>query len=267
MLIPRAVPLALLLSSLGLGACAADDGDDEDRSLVSNATAAVRQEIQSVDHLALDRASGKLTYSYVIGGGCAEHKSTAEVELSESASGLVAKVKVFDVASGEDFCEALLSLDGTADLQALIADAASKKKLDIRGKRVTVDLPDSSLEVRRAATGDAPAAAGGEPISTLSSLKLDPGTGRLDVGYVTGGGCQEHTPVVRVKLVKTAAGVQVDVDVHDSSPSPDFCEALISVNGSVDLSALIAQEAKKTGQALDGQTVTLELPHVELEAK
>ena len=59
MLTPRAVSLAfLLLSSLGLAACAADDGRDEDGSLVSNATAAVRQEIQSVDHLALDRASG-----------------------------------------------------------------------------------------------------------------------------------------------------------------------------------------------------------------
>jgi hypothetical protein len=105
---------------------------------------AVRHEVSDLGTVSVDQ-DGKLTFGYTTGGGCSQHTGVASVELTETPEGRVAKVKIFDESPAEDFCEALVPVEGTADLQTLIADAAKAAGTNVSGRRLTVELPNISF--------------------------------------------------------------------------------------------------------------------------
>jgi hypothetical protein len=72
----------------------------------------------------------------------------------------------------------------------------------------------------------------------------------MEFSYTTGGGCQPHTAEVTVDMVQISKyETEVLVKVYDVTPAPDMCEALVPVNGSVNLADKIKQKAAETGFA------------------
>ena len=106
-----------------------------------NAFADVRSGPLSLSSVKLER--GQLSYSYVIGGGCEKHSPEVSLKLKAGSGGFLesAEVIVQDVASGPDYCEALISLKGTVDLFDLVKETARKTPSIKLGNRYTFKLP------------------------------------------------------------------------------------------------------------------------------
>jgi len=254
---------ALLAAASG---CSAAERTSASEADVTGDVTGERGVVVPLSSLSVDGTSGQLAFSYSTGGGCAEHKPEAALTLAEGEFSWAATVTVSDVASAPDYCEALLHLDGTADLHRLITSAAEREGTDLTGQAVSVRLPALSLVVGTSA--GAPAAAPrGAPLEDMSSMSFDPGTGRLSFGYRIGGGCATHTPATSVELEKRDEYTYVaKLRVFDVPAAEDSCEALLSINGSADLPTLVADAAKAANVDLQGRTVTLELPAVSVLA-
>jgi hypothetical protein len=258
----------LVLSLAALAGCAAGEDGAPPQSFDVSASHATP--IDGLSRVAFDRQTGRIDFAYAIGGGCADHHGVASVELVPRDGGLVAKVNVSDVSSAEDFCEALLSIEGSADLGTLIAEASAKSGEKLSGQTIRVELPAAQLQARSggAAATQPSAPASKEvvtPIESLTSLSLDPASGALAFAYVIGGGCAEHRGAPRVELSKTASGPVARVRMFDVSSAEDPCEALVGVSGSADLQALVAEAAAASGQAVAGQRLVVELPSTTFE--
>ncbi len=85
-------------------------------------------------------------------------------------------------------------------------------------------------------------------IFRVNSLKAE--NGILEVSYRTGGGCAKHEVKFEAEVIVTQSGTfnsaDIQINVFDTSPTEDMCEAIISVSGSVDIKKLVneALEAK-----------------------
>lgn len=215
--------------------------------------------------LALDPATGTLAFHYTVGGGCAEHTPKTTVALTEANGGLLATVTVSDVSSAPDGCEALLTLGGEADLKALVATEAARQGFAVANRRVVLDLPSARTTVEPREDRLVPiAGAVRAEVEHLSRVALD-ANGQLSFAYTTGGGCAEHKGAARVELASTAAGIVAKVVVEDVSPAPDFCEAIVGVESTADLSALISEAGRASNLAVDFRAVTIELPNAALD--
>lgn len=81
---------------------------------------------------------------------------------------------------------------------------------------------------------------------TVRSISFDGTT--LAYEYSTGGGCQEHTTEVEVDIVDDAkSGPTATVKIFDVTAQPDFCEAILYKNGSVNLVEAIKTKAQEKG--------------------
>ena len=216
--------------------------------------------------LALDAATGTLSFHYGIGGGCASHTAKTSVELVEASEGLVAKVNVVDVASAPDFCEAFLHIAGTANLRALISTEATRRGLDVANRSVAIDLPFARTSVEAREGRAAEASGVRRETSGLTHLALD-AAGQLSFAYTTGGGCADHRGEATVELASGTSGVVAKVRVHDVSSAPDMCEALLFIEGKADLHALIVEAAKASGAQVEGRSLTIELPRASLSLR
>lgn len=256
------VLLASLTLALLTGCAASASGTGAPSSSESEANASEGVELRD---LALDSRTGTLSFHYGIGGGCASHTAKTSVQLTQANEGLVAKVKVVDVSSEPDFCEAFLTIAGTADLKELIAAEAKVQGIDVTNQRVALDLPFARTSVQPREVPAKESAPVKTPVSDVTHVSLD-GAGQLAFSYVTGGGCAEHQGVASVELAPDASGsVTVKVSVVDESSAPDFCEALIGVEGQADLHALITEAAKASGLAVEGRSLMIELPRASLD--
>lgn len=96
---------------------------------------------------------GRLTFSYVIGGGCADHEPLVSLNLIPSSSGKYlqeVEVIIQDVASGQDFCEARIYRDGAVELLPLIKETLKKSGSDLRiGNNFTFKLPKVNQTITR----------------------------------------------------------------------------------------------------------------------
>ena len=219
----------------------------------------------ALNDLALDPATGTLSFHYTVGGGCAEHTPKTTVALTEANAGLLATVTVTDESPAPDGCEALLTLGGEADLKALVSAEAARQGLDVASRRVVLDLPSARTTVEPREDRLVPVAgAVRADVEHLSQVALD-ASGQLSFAYTTGGGCAEHKGAARVDLASTAAGIVAKVIVEDVSPAPDLCEAIVGVQGTADLSALIGEAGRAANIAVDYRSVTIELPNAALD--
>ena len=89
--------------------------------------------------------NGIAKFVYQTGGGCGEHHAISKVVVTKSADGsrITSAQLVIDDSNPNDFCEALLYIEGTADLNALLKQAAGN--LDIGGRTVIVKLPSVAV--------------------------------------------------------------------------------------------------------------------------
>jgi len=132
------VALALPGASVSLRADAAE---------TKPSAGAVKTRVRELRTMALDRA-GTFDFAYVTGGGCATHVGVASVDLVRAPDGgITAKLQVEDVASAFDPCEALVGVEGKADVHALIATAARAAGTSLDGQRIRVELPRPALEL------------------------------------------------------------------------------------------------------------------------
>lgn len=74
-------------------------------------------------------------------------------------------------------------------------------------------------------------------ISSVTNLNYD---GRYLSGtYMTGGGCEQHTPVVEVMVDVEALNQylpgSIRIELYDHTPYPDYCEAILYVDFRFDL--------------------------------
>lgn len=103
-------------------------------------------------------------------------------------------------------------------------------------------------------------------ISKLSTLSFDGQI--LNFEYSTGGGCETHTTEVKVEVTETVEpkyntkSYIAEVKVFDVTPNFDGCEAMLYMQGSVDLKQLVDQEMKTQG--FSGYSVDLKLPQLEV---
>jgi hypothetical protein len=246
--------VASILVSSGLAGCAADAGPSTATDDVE-----VAHPIDGLRDVALDPRTGQLTFSYGTGGGCASHTARTSVALTRTPDGVTAKVSVHDVSPRPDFCEAFLTVEGRADLKTLISAEARRAGIPVAGQRVAIDLPHASVSVRSAEEVKPAAGSFRSAVSELSTMALD-GEGTFSFSYRTGGGCAEHEGVASVDLVRAEGAFRAKLKVEDVANAEDFCEAIIGVQGSANVHALIAAAARKTGQEVDGRQVTVELP-------
>ena len=94
---------------------------------------------------------GKLSFTYIVSGGCAEHEPSVNLKLIPytGTNGYVSEyvhvveVIIKDVSSKKDYCEALVHKDGEVDLLPLIKETLVKtgSKLKI-GNNFTFKLPN-----------------------------------------------------------------------------------------------------------------------------
>lgn len=98
-------------------------------------------------------------------------------------------------------------------------------------------------------------------VKSVNTLSYD---GRdLTINYSVGGGCQDHQTRVSVELVKKADPTDyksrnvLEVKVFDVTPAPDYCEAMLTVNHSVNLKDLILAQVKRYGLKSYNVEVTL----------
>lgn len=210
---------------------------------------------QPVELSSFEYHTGTLRFGYSVGGGCATHTAeTKLVDILGEGYRRRARLEVLDRASAPDPCEAMIPVNGSADLRAMVGALPNVNA-------ATVSLPGVRLgDVRFSGDVENPAPADNEMWS-LSSASLSPG-GQFDFSYRTGGGCQEHTGQVSVELTPDDFGTRAKVTVLDVTPAPDFCEAFIGVIGSVNLAELIAAEAKRKG--IEGNSFVVELPALEV---
>lgn len=100
-------------------------------------------------------------------------------------------------------------------------------------------------------------------VSRINELHFD--GQNLSVGYGTGGGCEKHTPAFELKL--NAAKTNITVKLVDVTPKPDFCEAYLYIEASVDLAAEIRKLASENNLSVE-QTLSLDviLPKVQVKS-
>jgi hypothetical protein len=244
---------------LGLASVVALAGCSAESAETATENVEVAHPIDSFQNVALDPRTGQLSFSYGTGGGCASHTARTSVALTRTASGIVAKVSVHDVSPRPDFCEAFLTIEGTANLKTLISAEAARAEIPVAGRQVVIELPRASLSVREAAEVKPAAGKFRSAVSDLSSMSLD-GEGTFSFSYRTSGGCAEHEGVASVDLVRSAEGLRAKLKVEDVANAEDFCEALIGVEGSADVHSLIAAAARVSGEEVDGHLVAIELP-------
>jgi hypothetical protein len=248
------VGLASILVSGMLAGCAADAAPG-----MATENVEVAHPINALRDVALDPRSGELSFSYGTSGGCASHTARTSVALTRTPGGVVAKVSVHDVSPRPDFCEAFLTIEGRADLKNLISAEARRAGIPVAGKQVAIDLPRALVSVRSAEEVKPAAGSFRSAVSELSTMALD-ADGTFSFSYRMGGGCAEHTGVASVDLVRSSEGLRAKLKVEDVADGEDFCEAIIGVEGSADVHALIATAAKKSGEEVEGRLVTVELP-------
>ncbi|MBS2014735.1 MAG: hypothetical protein JST00_17740 [Deltaproteobacteria bacterium] len=208
-------------------------------------------------------SAGTLRFAYEVSGGCAEHKAAVKlVDLRPADFTHEGRLEIADVAA-PDSCEAMVTVEGRADLRKLLRAG------EPNATTAVVKLPPFGLDLSSARPGPAAAqpTGNGYPVSLSgATLKRD---GTFSFGYFTAGGCAEHAAKVTVEL-RAAAADSFDyshtakVVVLDVPASPDSCEARISVDGSVDLGALIRSEAQRTGANV--LSAKVELPPLEVTA-
>ncbi|MES2768190.1 MAG: hypothetical protein V4596_03510 [Bdellovibrionota bacterium] len=102
----------------------------------------VRTVISEVQEIVYDGKN--LEIGYTIGGGCKEHNSVIEVNLTkvDGNSGVVT-VNVVDVSNGVDMCEALLHPTVKIDLEAKVKELIRDQEI----YSVEVQLPKVILRI------------------------------------------------------------------------------------------------------------------------
>ncbi len=254
---------ALALAAIGATGCSAEATDDTAGGGQAQTGENVTP-IDAVSTLSID-GEGKLAFGYSMGGGCAEHTPTAKIQLATGK--LEGAIEITDVASGPDLCEALLYPQGEASIGALLSEAGKDK--DISGRRVTLSLPHVAIQAGAGSNMPAPTpAAVRHEVRDISNLSIDR-DGQLELSYRTGGGCAEHTAAISVELEEApnGGGTIAKVKVFDETPTEDFCEAYIGVDGTADLPTLIGDAAKAAGKDLSNRRVVVELPSLAFTAE
>lgn len=97
-----------------------------------------------------------------------------------------------------------------------------------------------------------------QEINALRTLSYD--GEKLVASYGVGGGCQEHRTQVVVELDEKS--LQAKLRIYDITDAPDFCEAFLYLDFTVNLNQMIRDEAKKKG--LSANSFTVVLPKLEV---
>lgn len=230
----------------------------------------VKTKISTLSSVSYD--GKKLEVSYVIGGGCAEHKPKVSVSMDKSRP-LNAVIHVFDVASELDTCESLLSRSASVDLRSLIVEEAKKAGLNQpEYANFFVKLPNVILSTG-VSGGGVISSPGGQSnstgkklIGTVSALNFK--GNEVSFKYVVSGGCAEHKADVAVKLdLKDKSNPLVVMEVSDVPSEADLCQSLISVNGKANLGSIINESVKNVDIHPDALAnayggITVVLPNV-----
>lgn len=118
--------------------------------VVSLVQAEVKNEVINLSEISFN--GKELKVGYQMGGGCATHETRFELELiklhdpaSDYYGNSVFKLKVFDVTSNGDMCEAIMYIEKTVDLKSMIQ--AEAKKLKIDNYEVDVEFPKASVNL------------------------------------------------------------------------------------------------------------------------
>jgi hypothetical protein len=98
--------------------------------------------------------------------------------------------------------------------------------------------------------------------SEVSMSKVNYDGSKLEVGYTIGGGCSKHEPAIDVTFTKVGIyDAEASVKVFDVSDKPDFCEAIIYREASIELSKKIKELAAEQG--IQVYRVNVQLPKVQ----
>lgn len=108
-----------------------------------SSSAFASEEISKVESLkSIQIQDGQVKVSYLFSGGCGKHTPLLAVTLNKVDRKMMAQLKVMDSSAGNDNCEAVLEVTGSADLNDLILQAAKRQKIPVSSlKDVTVQLP------------------------------------------------------------------------------------------------------------------------------
>lgn len=85
-----------------------------------------------------------MSYSYMTGGGCEDHRSEVVVDVVNDAKfGYTAYVKVLDKTDKPDLCEALIHQQGSVNLRQLVQQKAAAAGM--AGNYIRIVLPEISI--------------------------------------------------------------------------------------------------------------------------